>query len=402
MIPELRRLFNERFSAEKYAEQCRMLAARSGCQIHFRPAETPLFVPAALARRAGELAEQLIVHSASPGMRTIGEQAIPRTYNIPGCNEKPLSSAVDFAITGSREHPELKLIELQGFPSLYYFQPLYSQVMRDIYELDPALTGMLYTDGSYDSYYSDLQDAIVGELDPASVILLELDPYQQKTLPDFLLTQQRLSIPIVNIRDLSSQKGKLYYPDASGNWIEVRRIYNRTIYDELQAKRVGVPVDLTQPLDVEWAGHPNWYYKISKILLPHLSSVSEAVPRGYLLSELPFSVSEIDLDQYVLKPLFSFAGSGVVVGPTREDLERVPDADRAGWMLQERVTYADVLHTPDGHGVKAELRVMLLWPDAAERPRAMHTLVRLTRGKMVGVDFNKGLDFVGSSCALVA
>lgn len=401
MIPSLREEFTRKFSPERYDEVRRRLETACGCHIDFRLAETPIFLPKDFATRAGKLAEEMLVMAASSELQEGAGRAIPRDFNVASESAHPNFAAVDFAITGSADAPGLKLIELQGFPSLYYFQALYSQVVRDVYELPSKLNGMLHTEDSYDDYYSMLRDIIVGAEDPRHVVLLELDPLQQKTSADFVLTADALGIQICNIRDLVQRKSKLFYAHK-GDLIEIKRIYNRAIYDEIRAKNVQLPADLTQPVDVAWAGHPNWYYRISKVLLPELSKRFDAVPNGWLLSELPIDIHSVDLEQYVLKPLFSFAGSGVVVGPTIEDVEHVPDDQRDKWMLQERVRYADAIHTPEGHPVKAELRVLLLWPEGSGSPRAMHTLVRLTRGKMVGVDFNKGLDWVGSSCALVA
>lgn len=400
MIPELREEFNRKFSEEKYIAVRQKLEQECGCIVDFRLAESPLFIPKELARRAGKLAEEMLLAAASPELQAAAAHAIPPAFVIPGENPHPNFAAVDFAITGSPESPELKLIELQGFPSLFYFQAAYSQLVRDIYDLHCDLTGLIYHEETYQRYGEQLRRVIVGDEDPRHVVLLELDPYRQKTAADFTLTEKALGIHICDVLDLVEQGDKLYYPDK-GDLVEIKRIYNRTIYDELKAKRIELPVDLTSPLQVTWAGHPNWYYRISKILLPELSRKFEAVPKGYLLSELPFDVREIDLEKYVLKPLFSFAGSGVVVGPTAEDVAMVPEDQLDKWMLQERVEYAEAFKTPSGHGVKAELRVLMLWPGGDDSPTAAHTLVRLTRGKMVGVDFNKGLDWVGSSCALV-
>jgi hypothetical protein len=399
MILALREEFNSKFSPNKYDEVKRVLEARSGCAIQFRIAETPLFIDQRLATEAARLAEQLLLYSSSSELQRLGQTAIPTQFNIPTESGHPTFAAVDFAICGSSEAPELKLIELQGFPSLFYFQALYSQTVREVYDLPGQLTGLVDASFDYPKYYEMLQRVIVGQEDPAHVVLLELDPYEQKTLPDFLLTQKHLGIQICNVRDLVQRGRKLYYRNNS-ELVEIRRIYNRTIYDELKAKDVRPSVDLTDQLDLTWIGHPNWYYRISKILLPELSKRFEVTPRGYLLSELPFDPNSVDLEAYVLKPLYSFAGSGVIVGPSAHDIRQIPSDQHDQWMLQERVTYADVITTPDGYGVKAEVRILLIWPDDSA-PRALHTLVRLTRGKMVGVDHNKGLDWVGSSCALI-
>ena len=399
MIRALREDFNANFSQSRYEEVKRTIETRSGCSIEFRIAETPIFLSREFAAEAGKLAEQLLLRAASSDLQQIGVHAIPAEFYIPNETSHPTFAAVDFAITGTSDNPALKLIELQGFPSLFYFQALYSQVTRDVYRLPIDATGCVYAEMSYDDYYGHLKSVIVANEDPAQVVLLELDPLKQKTLPDFLLTAKHLGLHLCNVRDLVKQGSKLFYK-KNNSLIEIRRIYNRVIYDEIQAKKVQLPVDLSSELDVTWVGHPNWYYRISKILLPQLSREFDEVPDGFLLNELPFDPASIDLDHYVLKPLFSFAGSGVVVGPTLEDIHRVPLHDHYKWMLQERVDYANAITTPEGNDVKAELRIMLIWPEG-EKPKAMHTLVRLTRGKMVGVDFNKGLDWVGSSCALV-
>jgi hypothetical protein len=401
MIPALREEFNRKFSIDKYDEVRRRIEAECNCTVDFRLAESPIFIPKALAEKAGKLAEEMLLVATSPELQQDASRAIPAEFNVANESAHPNLAAVDFAITGTASAPDLKLIELQGFPSLFYFQALYSQVVRDVYVLPSHLTGLLYMQDTYDDYFALLRKVIVGDEHPKHVVLLELDPYQQKTSADFTLTEKALGIHICNIRDLVQQGNKLYYPEGN-ELIEIRRIYNRAIYDELKAKNIKLPVDLTQPLDVTWAGHPNWYYRISKVLLPELSKRFEAIPRGWLLNELPFDMNTVDLEQYVLKPLFSFAGSGVVVGPTVADIENIAADQQDSWMLQERVTYADAIHTPEGHPVKAELRVLLLWPEGESSPKATHTLVRFTRGKMVGVDFNKGLDWVGSSCALIA
>ncbi|HET6512285.1 MAG TPA: hypothetical protein VFH43_08840 [Candidatus Kapabacteria bacterium] len=400
MIPRLREEFNRKFSLAKYSQVRELIEQECGCAVDFRLAESPIFLPAEYAARAGRLAEEILLYATSDELQSNASHAIPPEFIVANETAHPNFAAVDFAITGTPGSPDLHLIELQGFPSLFYFQALYGQVVRDLYEMPGHLTGMLYETSNYEEYFDRLAQIILAGEHPENVVLLELDPLQQKTAVDFHLTKKHLGLHICNVRDLIEQDERLYYI-KEGQRIQIKRIYNRAIYDELKAKNISLPVDLTKPLDVSWAGHPNWYYRISKALLPALSKKFEAVPNGYLLNELPFDPADVDLETYVLKPLYSFAGSGVVVGPSAQDVKNVPQDQHDKWMLQERVTYAEAFTTPQGHGVKAELRVLMLWPDGEARPSAAHTLVRLTRGKMVGVDFNKGLDWVGSSCALV-
>ncbi len=176
----------------------------------------------------------------------------------------------------------------------------------------------------------------------------------------------------------------------------MRRIYNRVVFDELIQKGTQLPFDYREELDVEWAPHPNWYWVWSKYSLPFLKHPS--VPRATFLSDLERIPD--DLSSYVLKPLFSFAGGGVNIEPTRADVEAVPAADRHAWCLQEKIEYEPALRAVDGGGVKIEIRLMFLRPDDEPKPILAQNLVRLSRGKMLGVDFNKQFTWVGSSVAL--
>jgi len=399
VIKSLREKFNAAFSKESYEKQRKDLEARVGVPIEFRTAETPLFIPYELAQLACNRAEEILVRATSPELQQIGRIAIPAAFNIAEETSKPLFAAIDFAITGSIDQPKLQLIELQGFPSLFYFQPCFSLSMQESYGLPTELDGLLNHQVTLKDYYNYLEEAILEGNDPNEVILLEIDPYEQKTLPDFLLTQKHLGIPIVNIRDVTAHGKELFYTTTTGELRKIKRIYNRAIYDELYRKQVTIPFDTNRSYDITWAGHPNWYYRISKILLPYLSGLNDAIPATHFLNKIDFH--HLELEQYVLKPLYSFAGRGVIIGPPKEDIEAIPHHERNDWILQERVEYCDVIHTPDGNGVKAELRVLLLWPEANDLPVALHSLIRLSRGKMMGVDFNKGLDWVGSSCGLV-
>jgi hypothetical protein len=400
MIKLLREQFNRSFSHEKYNLVCEELERASGTAIEFRIAETPLFISHEVGLRVASLAEGILKRAASDQLQNVGNKAIPYQWRYGGETSKPLFAAVDFAITGSAAAPDFKLIELQGFPSLYHYQPQFSATLRDVYGLPSQLSGMLDPSFGIENYYDALRQAIVGDCDPSEVILLEIDPHHQKTRCDFYLAAAQLGIDIVDIREVHTDGNRLVYEDSEGVRRNISRIYNRSIVDELVRRNVSLKFDIARDYDVQWAGHPNWYFKISKALLPHLVGTNEAVPRAFYLDEV--NVSTLDLTAFVLKPLYSFAGIGVNVTPTIADINAIPDIERHNWLLQEKVQYADVIHTPNGDGVRAELRALLLWLPEWDAPKAVHTLVRLTRGKMIGVDFNKGLDWVGSSCALVA
>jgi hypothetical protein len=400
MIPELRAEFNRKFSKEKYDNVRSTLEHRSGTPIEFRVAETPLFLPKAFAKRAATLAEEILIRAASAELQQIGKLSIPSEWNYAGETEKPLFAAVDFAITGTNEKPELKLIELQAFPSLFYYQRAFSDAMRDEYGLAKEMNGLFDPSFGEENYDDVLSKAILGSHEPKDVALLDIDPHHQKTRPDFYLASKKLGIHVVDIADVIAQGNELFHPDPEGHLHRITRIYNRAIVDELVRRNIHLKFDIHAEYDVEWAGHPNWFFRISKALLPHLVGTNEAVPSAHYLSNV--DVKSVDLASYVLKPLFSFAGVGVNISPAMADIQAIAENDRGNWLLQEKVKYADVIITPDGSGVRAELRAMIVWLPEWSAPKALHTLVRLTRGQMIGVDQNKGLDWVGSSCALIA
>jgi hypothetical protein len=99
----------------------------------------------------------------------------------------------------------------------------------------------------------------------------------------------------------------------------------------------------------------------------------------------------------LLKPLFSFAGKGIQFEPTQAQLEAIPAERRGDYLLQQRMTFVPTIDTP--HGItQAEFRILYIWPDG-EKLTATLSLVRLGRGKMMGVDHNKNQAWVGASAA---
>ena len=96
----------------------------------------------------------------------------------------------------------------------------------------------------------------------------------------------------------------------------------------------------------------------------------------------------------MLKPLYSFAGTGVIIHINRFDLDAIQDPEN--YILQRKVEYAPVVPTPDVPA-KAEVRMMMLWERGAERPYLVNNLVRLSKGQMVGVRYNKDKVWVGGS-----
>jgi hypothetical protein len=393
MVPELRKSFNSRYSDERYGKLLRRMNALGGTNIPFRISETPVFLPGPLVSLMERWGAEIILQLASnkPHLDA-ARQLIPSGFNAPNESPHPLFAAVDFGITLDAEgNPVPRLIELQGFPTMFVYQMLLCQQYKEVYDLPRALTpllGGLSTDG----YIEMLRGMILGSCDPENVVLTELDPHLQKTRVDFILTEHLCGIRTVNIRDIIRDGKELFYRE-NGRRVKIRRIYNRAIADEVLKSGAVLPFSFADDVDVEWAGHPNWYFLMSKFSIPFLKH--PAVPRTHFLSELREFPD--DLERWVLKPLFSFAGAGVIPGPGKGDLEHIPDDRRSFYILQERVDFGPVVETPHG-GTKVEVRVMYFWPD--DRPVAVNNLVRMGRGKMMGVDHNKGMLWVGSSAGL--
>jgi hypothetical protein len=394
MIPSYRQDFNSRFTHEKYESLRREMTSRCGMEVPFALCETPCFFPNALVEHMGEDGKSLIRQLVNnPEYRARSEASIPPEFRAPNESPHPMFIQVDFGLVrDSAGELQPKLVELQAFPSLYAYQPVLSQAYIDIFGLDPKLRYFL-SGLDTSSYKRLLQDAIVAGHDPAHVVLMEVHPEEQKTRPDFLLTEELLGIRTVCITRIRKQGRRLFYEEA-GKQIPIERIYNRTIVDELERKNIALPFSFRDDLDVEWAGHPNWYFRISKYSIPYLKHPS--VPRTWFLDQLPEIPA--DLDNFVLKPLYSFAGLGVVIAPSRGDIDAIPAAKRSEYILQERLHFTPLVETPYGL-TKVELRIMYVWLDELT---PVLTIVRMGRGLMMGVDHNKNLAWVGSSAALVA
>ena len=394
MIPAYRHSFNANFTQEKYHRLRHVMAERCGMEVPFALCETPCFFPRALVERMGEDGKALIRQLVdNPEYHKRSDASIPDRFRVPNEAPHPMFIQVDFGLVrDAAGELQPKLVELQAFPSLYAYQPVLSQAYIDVFGLDANLKYFLNgLDAS--SYKKLLGDAIVAGHDPERVVLMEVHPEEQKTRPDFLLTEKLLGIRTVCITKIRKQGRRLFYEDG-GKQIPIERIYNRAIVDELERTGVALPFDFRDDLDVEWAGHPNWYFRISKYSIPYLKHPS--VPRTWFLDQLTEVPS--DLENFVLKPLYSFAGLGVVIAPTRADLDAIPAARRSQFILQERLNFTPVVDTPPGM-TKVELRLMYVWLDEL---RPVLTIVRMGRGLMMGVDHNKNMSWVGSSSALVS
>ena len=416
MIAPLREQFNRTFSPQGYSSLLAWLADRCGTKVEFRVAETPIFVPLALldemASAGAEMATTLL---RWPEYRQAAVQAIPSGYRVAGESSHPNFLTADFALVrdgGGNLLP--RLVEIQAFPSVYGYQSVLAQGYRECFGIDPDLG--IYLSGLTDrSYWDLLCRTVLGTHDPENVVLTEVDPLHQKTRPDFEVTARRLGIAVVDITRLQPVGNKLHYRNRAGRLTPIHRIYNRAIADELIARNIRLPFDLTRPWDLEWAGHPNWYFVISKFSLPWLSrppARHPLVPPAVFLTDFLAGNGRAELERagvplpvgpgavyhhLLLKPLFSFAGRGIQFDPTQEQLEAIPANSRGEYLLQQRMTFVPTIETP--HGLtQAEIRILYLWPDRGTLTPAL-SLVRLGRGKMMGVDHNRNQEWVGASAA---
>ena len=396
MNPSVRTTFNQNFTEEKYADFLVDLNAGLQKPIEFRIAETPVFLTDDFRDKLIQAGEDIIATILNPNFKELSERAIPDKWRVANENNHPHFIALDFGVCKDNAGNVVpKLIEMQGFPSLYGFQLHLAENYRHAFNVSGNQT--IFFNGLNKSSYIDLlRKTIVGPYQPDEVVIMDVDAPNQKTSVDFYITESYIGTPITSLADLIQQGNQLFYTTASGEKKRIRRIYNRLIFDEIDSdpKIFDKVVDIRQPLDMEWVTHPNWFYRISKFTMPFLKG--DYVPETRFLHQ----VSEIpeDLQNYVLKPLFSFAGQGVVIDIMDGDIEQIEDPQN--WILQEKVDYAPVLESPDG-GVKIEVRLLYLWPDGDAKPTLAVNLARLSRGKMIGVRYNKDFDWVGGTVAFM-
>lgn len=395
MIPSLQEAFIAKVTPESYASVKAILESTMDLTIPYRVCEMPIFVSREFRQELEDAAVAIVEECVSPAMMQQTASTLQDRYNVPNEAARPLFSVVDFAVTQDASGTfRPKLIELQGFPSLFGYQFLFAETMRQRYDLLEMHS--TFSNLSQADYLDLLRRSIFSTVDPQEVALLEVDPEQQKTRTDFVCMEQLIGLQTVNIRHVRQRGGGLVYTDAHGKERPLRRIFNRAIIDELDDMQVDLAFRWNELTDVEWAGHPNWYFRMSKFVMPFLRHRS--VPMTATLDTI-FEVPS-DLSRYVLKPLYAFAGKGVNVSPTLEDLDAVPPSEYRNWILQKKVDYAPCIATPYGPN-KVEIRVMLVWEDNAPRPLPAMSLARTGRGAMMGARYNTE-PWTGSSGCLFA
>jgi hypothetical protein len=421
VIFKFRSRFNHAYTQDRYIAMQAQLHERCGMPVQFRVAETPVFLEHALleeiAASGAQLCRSLV---QNPFYLAEARKAIPSGFRVAGETPHPHFLTADFALVrNANGQLAPRLVEMQAFPSVYGFQSVLSQAYREAFALDPAL-GSFLSGLDESSYWGLLRETIVAGHDPETVVLAEVDPQHQKTLPDFAVTASKLGIAVVDIATIEPEGNRLTYrsvPEGkAARSIPITRIYNRAIADELIARQIPLAFDLEREWDVEWAGHPNWYFLVSKFSIPFLAracSQNSIVPPAVFLNDflagsgreqleaagvtLPSASPDAVYTNLLLKPLFSFAGKGIQFHPTQADLEAIPPARRGEYLLQQRMSFVPNVETPHGP-TQAEIRILYLWPEGGVLTPVL-PLVRLGRGRMMGVDHNRNQEWVGASAA---
>jgi hypothetical protein len=394
LIPSLRSGFNTSWTEAKYADFIRRLELRTGASLGFPLSETPCFFSKSLMTSLAETGVVLVDQVLNnPDSMAAAEAAVPERYKGASAEALPTFVQVDFGLVRDASGAiQPKLVELQAFASLYGFQLAMAEAYQAAFGLPASLTPFI---GDLDGpgYHELARRAIVGDHDPNQVVLMEIEPRKQKTWPDFIVTEQMWGVRAVDTAEVLREGRRLYYR-RDGQLTQIKRIYNRVIPDELERKRIQLSFGYGDDLEVEWAGHPAWYFRISKFSIPFLRH--ECVPETRFLDGI--ETLPADRERYLLKPLFSFAGGGIIFAPTDAQIAAIPMSERKNYILQERINFTPVIDTPEGP-TQAEIRIMYLRDGARLRP--VLPLLRMGRGKMMGVDHNKGLRWVGASAGLI-
>jgi hypothetical protein len=391
MHPSARKAYNTAFNQSKYQKVIDAVEQDFPSQLDFRLAESPVFVPRALKNKLIDACEGIIDVIVGENFKELTDRAIPEKQRVPNENGHSSFLAIDFAVCKDAQGELVpQLIELQGFPSIFGYQAYLSELFARYFPIPPGFDYSFGVD-SYEEYIEAFKQLIVGEENPENVILLEIYPETQKTRIDFVVTEKMIGVKAVCYTKIIREGKKLYYKKGNQK-IEIKRIYNRLIFDDLNNyPELKSDYKLTDDVDVTWVGHPNWFFRISKFTLPLLQS--PYVPETKFLNDYD-QVYPVDLENYVLKPLFSFAGTGVQLHFTKKDLDTISDPEN--FILQKKVNYEPIIQAPDGL-IKCEIRMLYIWPENEARPRLLTSLSRLSRGEMIGVRFNKDFTWVGSS-----
>jgi hypothetical protein len=393
MDPKLRAVFNADFTPEKYQALVRCVNETEKWPADFRISETPIFLTREFTAEATRAANEIAAATRTPEFAKHAASAIPKGLEVPDESAHPNFLLIDFAICAEEDRLVPRLIELQAFPSVLGFQLLLLHCIRKAYPVIPRDWISSFGGINDDAYIELLRRTIIADSPVENVILLEIEPEKQKTRVDFAATETLLGIRPVSVTEIKKRGRELFY-HRDGREVPIARIYNRVIFDELGHRPdLNLQFRFQDDLNVKWVDHPNWYYRISKHSLPFLKT--EQTSPTFFVNEFP---SDENITDYVLKPLYSFAGHGVDMEPTQEKIAGLQNPHE--WILQSKIEYAPFVPTSDGHKSKAEIRMMFVWPEDDPDPTLVNNVVRMSQGKMMGVDFNIDKTWVGATIAL--
>ena len=393
MDPQLRSVFNTDFTPDKYAALLHCVNETEKWPADFRISETPIFLTREFTDEVTRAAHTIVDLTRTPEFARHAASAIPKGLEVPHESAHPNFLVIDFGICAEGDRLVPRLIELQAFPSLFGFQLLVLHCMRKAYPVIPRNWTSSFGGIKDEAYLDLLQRTIIADSGPDNVVLLEIEPERQKTRVDFAATERLLGIRPLCVTQIKKRGRELFY-NRAGREVRIERIYNRVIFDELiRRPDLNLPFRFQDDLDVTWVGHPNWYFRISKHSLPFLKT--EHTTPAFFADQFP---AREKIDNYVLKPLYSFAGHGVDMEPTHEKINALKNPHE--WILQQKIDYAAFVPTVERPKSKAEIRMMFVWPENDRDPTLVNNLVRMSQGKMMGVDFNIDKTWVGASIAL--
>ncbi|WP_297760383.1 hypothetical protein [uncultured Muriicola sp.] len=392
MIPNIRDQFNKGFEQTYYEKLQKEVADTYGEPCAFRISESPVFFDKAMKKKVFDACDAILEQLDAIEYETVKHRFMPKHLHSPSHSGNPHFLGIDFGLCEDEAgNLSPQLIELQAFPSLFCYQPFLAKAYLKHYPNLPKEGFHYFFDGhTEDSYLKILKEVILGKEDPENVILMEIFPEKQKTRIDFWATKHALGIEVVCMTKVIKEGKQLFY-EKDGRKIRIHRIYNRVIFDDLyQFQDLKTNFNIFDDLEVTWITNPDWFFMISKCIMPMLSH--ESVPESYYLDEIP---EDIDLHQYVLKPLFSFAGKGVNLEPTWEMLNEIKD--RKNYMLQKKVTYASLIKTNTDKNSKVELRILYVWNEEAGKLRPVINLTRMGKGGLINVSHLTNDTWIGSS-----
>ncbi|MDP5106667.1 MAG: hypothetical protein NWQ31_10925, partial [Polaribacter sp.] len=202
MIDKNRSFYNEQFTEEKYNTFLQDIIDEFKYVPKFKISETPAFIPKDLKNKLIAACDEIMAVINQPNFKELTNGAFfDKNTIVPNEDENAKFLQLDFGICKDESGNLVpKLIELQGFPSLYFFQELLGRKYRKHFgnaipeNYSQHLNGM-----TNHGYLELLRQEIVGDTDPKQVILLEIEPEKQATAIDFYATEAKLGIKVLCI-----------------------------------------------------------------------------------------------------------------------------------------------------------------------------------------------------------